>query len=170
MIRTLDRALLQARVEDLERQVDALNAQIVGRTSGLFRPEQLVTLYMDAAKTPAYDEMSARHWARQIFCLDVRQFLFMARLCRDPFPWQPFLRLLDLYVVEGFDYLVDDAHSHVLSVAQGLLNIQGLRKIGPRDVMGNPLRIKAAISTIRDRGGSSAANRKDLGSVDGNRR
>lgn len=170
MIRTLDRAQLQARVDDLELKVEALNAQILGRNQVMFHAHQLVSLYMDAAKGPAYDEVSARHWARQIFCLDTRQLLVTARLCRDPFPWQPFLRLLDLYMVEGFDIYVTEAQDHLLKVARALLDLQGLRKIQPRDVMGNPLRIKAAISAIRDRGGSSAANRKDSGSVDVDRR
>jgi hypothetical protein len=114
-------------------------------------PTHLVSLYWDACRAPALDETTVRHWERQLFRLDARSFLKMARATSDPAPWHPMLLLLNRYEKAGYN--VRSCKDHILSVAQDLLNLQGLRKIRPQDMCGNQLRVKALLATISDRGG-----------------
>ena len=118
----------------------------------------LIPLYIEACKGPQLDERVAGHWERQIFSLDSRTFLIMARLTRDPMPWQPFLYLLDVYVDKG--YALEVVRSHLLSVAQDLLNLQGLELVKPRDVMRSPLLIKVRLAAISRRGGNDAEEKR----------
>lgn len=122
----------------------------LGNFSEPIHVTHLVSLYWDACKAPSLDETTARHWERQLNRLDARTLLVMARTTSDPSPWHPLLLLLDRYIRNGFD--LHDCREHILSVAQDLLNIQGLRKIKPRDMAGNPLRVKALLATISSRG------------------
>lgn len=128
-----------------------LEALILGREQECPPRDLLVSLYMDACRGPVFEPTDARHWGRQVYLLDARTLLVMARLTRDPLPWQPFLYLLDQYVANDFDLVA--ARDHLLSVAQDLLNLQGFSKIRPRDCMANPLRIKVALAAISRRGG-----------------
>lgn len=127
-----------------------LEAMCLGNFTEPIHATHLVSLYWDACKAPSLDETTARHWERQLYRLDVRALLVMARTTSDPSPWHPLLLLLDRYIREGFD--LHTCREHILSVAQDLLNIQGLRKIKPRDMAGNPLRVKALLATISSRG------------------
>lgn len=141
-----DPVWLQARVTDLENKVRVLTKHLDVQIR-MLSPKALISLYMDANRGPIFDDSSARNWARLIICLDTRQLLLMARYTSDPFPWQPFLYLLDIYIKDGFG--LEEARNHLLDAAQGLLNSQGLSKICPRDIMANPLRIKQAALAIR---------------------
>ncbi len=67
-------------------------------------------------------------------------------MVNDPFPWKPFLALLDHATDAG--YLVDDATEHLLHIAQELLNAQGLWLLTPADLMGSPLAIQEAVASI----------------------
>lgn len=83
--------------------------------------------------------------------LDARQLLTLAQNTGDPHPWRPMLALLDEYLGAGFD--VANARSHLLGIAQDLLNAQGLDLLQPYDVMAHPLAIQVAASAIRDSDG-----------------
>lgn len=145
-----DKRFVQAEVADLSRRMGVLEEMIHGRAQHPPHPALLVSLYMDAARGPVFDDVSARHWERQVYLLDARTLLITARLTRDPLPWQPYLYLLDRYVEAGFS--LEPVREHLLSVSQDLLNIQGFGKITPRDCMRNPLRIKVALAAISRRG------------------
>ena len=137
---------LQAEVADLRRRLALVETQWFGRTRNETPIGLLGSLYLDACKKVTLDEATARHWERQTYLLDVKTLLHMARLTRDPTPWKPLLGILDAYIAEGFELEV--ARDHLLEIAQQLLNLQGFRKIRPRDVMANPLRIKTALTAI----------------------
>lgn len=145
---------LLAEVTDLSRRIAILEALYLGTTGGVPTQSALVGLYWDACKGPVFDKVTARHWERQFFTLDSRGLLILARAIRDPTPWHPFLLLLDRYIEEGFE--LETCRQHVLSVAQDLLNIQGMKKINPRHVLGNQLRVKAILSAISRRGRPNA--------------
>jgi hypothetical protein len=142
-----DAAMLHATIGDLRRRIAAIEAVVLGRVQDDQRVHGLTSLYIDACKAPTLDAVTTRHWVRQVQALDVRQLLVLARFTRDPHPWKPFLALLDVLIEAGFD--AAPARDWVLSLAQELLDIQGLGKISPRDVMGSPLRIRAAVEAIR---------------------
>jgi hypothetical protein len=145
----------QAEVSDLSRRIAQLEAIFIGRAHQIPHPTHLVGLYWAACRNDNWEnEGLVGHWERQLFVLDARALLIMARQVRDPTPWYPLLILLDRYIAAGFD--LDVCRQHLLSIAQDLLNLQGLRKISPRDVMGNPLRIKTALAAISRRGGLHA--------------
>jgi len=145
----------QAEIIDLSRRLAIVEALFLGTANRLSHSTLLVGLYWDACKDAECSETTARHWERQLFGLDARSLLVMARAIRDPMPWHPLLVLLDRYIDAGFD--LEACRQHILSAAQDLLNLQGLRKISPRDVMGNPIRVKMALSAISRRGGLHAS-------------
>lgn len=140
-----------AEVLDQSRRLQALEATILGIKAGLPPLPHLVSLYWDACRLAVLDETSARHWERQLFQLDARTLLHLSRATRDPTPWHPFVIVLDRFIEEGYD--LETCRQHMLRAAQDLLDLQGLRKIMPRDVMGNPLRIKTVLAAISRRGG-----------------
>ncbi len=121
---------LQRRVRDLEYH----NGIVPMYSDSL---PALVELYLDAMRTPTFDEITARHWSRQLSAITTKALLELARTTNDPFPWRPFLRVADLYSTADIPF--DTALSHVLETAQQLLDIQGLSRLKPRDVMGHPL-------------------------------
>jgi len=126
-----------AHVADLEQRIRDLELHcglVPGYSSDI---SSLVELYLDAMRTPALDELTARHWGRQFNALTVTAVLGLAREMNDPWAWRPFLRIADLYVDAGISF--EEPRRHILNVARQLLNIQELRLISPRDVMGHPL-------------------------------
>jgi len=127
----------QAQVHDLERRIGVLERVVTGRTREPIHHRILSSLYFDALNEPALDEPSSRHWDRQLSALDSRQLLVLSRILRDPFPWRPFVVLLDLYVQAGFD--LTGCRDLVLDAAQDHLRLQGLGRVEPRDVLGTPL-------------------------------
>lgn len=140
----------QAELSDLSRRLNVIESLLFGAATQTPHPSLLVSLYWDACKGIVLDETNARHWERQLYRLDARALLLMARATRDPTCWHPFLVLLDRYINEGFD--LETCRQHILGAAQDLLKLQGLRKIAPRDITGNPLRVKAILSAISRRG------------------
>jgi hypothetical protein len=145
----------RATLADLSRKMGIVEMLLLGTAHKLPHPTHLTTLYFDACRQEKFDDpVLARHWERQIYILDARALLMMARRLRDPTPWHPFLVLLDRFIENGID--LETCRQHLLSIAQDLLNLQGLRKITPRDIAGNPLRVKAALAAISKREGLDA--------------
>lgn len=132
--KSLDAMWLQTQVSDLERRLEMVERFTLGQSQKLPHQELLVSLYLDSLRGAELDKASSRHWERQIFVVDARQLLVIARILRDPFPWRPLLVVADLYVSNGFG--LEAARDHLLGVAQELLRIQGLGRVHPRDVMG----------------------------------
>lgn len=131
---------------DQERRIRALEQALGAEHMGLER-RRLGELYFDALEPVEPSEAVARHWARSALCLDTCQLLALAKLMGDPFPWQGILGTLDRLSAAGLD--VEDARAHVLEIAQGLLQAQGLELIRPRDVMAAMPQMKRALATIR---------------------
>lgn len=140
----------RAELADLSRRLTIIESLLFGAATQVPHPSLLVSLYWDACKGITLDETNARHWERQLYRLDARALLLMARATRDPTCWHPFLVLLDRYISEGFD--LEACRQHILGAAQDLLKLQGFCKIAPRDITGNPLRVKAILSAISRRG------------------
>jgi len=140
----------QAEIADLSRRLSVIESLFLGHESQPVSHRHLVSLYWDACTKLSIDETSARHWDRQLSRICVQGLLVLARAVRDPTPWHPLVVVADRFVEDGFD--LESTRQQLLQAAQELLNLQGLRKIAPRDIMGNPLRVKAALSAISSRG------------------
>ncbi len=132
---TADLLVLQARIADLEHRLQHQEAITTGRTWRHADLRLLTELYQDALMGPMVDDESGRHWERHVMNLTVHQLVIMGRGVGDPFPWRPILRNLDLMIKYGID--LTKARSHLLSIAQELLEAQGLRLLSPRDLMGH---------------------------------
>lgn len=146
---TPDSYSLQARVFDLESQLAQLQLLLQGQQRSGFSIEALHGLYWEACRSFArLTEKEVFLWNSLIQGLDVQQLLKLGRRVQDPFPWKPFLVLLDHATLEG--YFVDDATEHLLRIAQELLNIQGLWVLTPADVMGKPLAVQLAVSAVKE--------------------
>lgn len=140
---------LQARVADLEQQVNRLQLLISGAEGGGLTDASLEALYWEACRS--YTTLNQRDvflWETLIHGLTVRHLLHLARRVQDPFPWKPFLVLFDHATHAGCD--VDAATAHVLACAQELLNLQGLWVLVPADLMGKPLAIQEAVTSMGD--------------------
>jgi hypothetical protein len=146
---TADSIELQARIADLERQVDSLRRLVEGTEHRGLVPLDLQSLYWEASRMYRVRKTSKEiHlWGCLIRSLDVRQLLALGRLTHDPFPWKPFLVLLDHAAMDG--YLVDEPTAHLLEIAQDLMNAQGLALLTPADVMGTPLAVVQALETLQ---------------------
>lgn len=146
MVSSLDSSDLQASLLDFERRIALLEEMIHGHEQKALPTEFLLGAYIDAQREQEMSLDLCRHWTRQIFLLDARQLLLLSRMSQDLHPWRPLLALLDRYAEAGHD--VEAARTHLLSIAQDLLTVQGLDLIRPRDVMGHGLPMKAAIVAI----------------------
>lgn len=140
--------VLAAALFDQDRRLRAVERVIGGEPVAL-PIRRLQELYLDASRVQEVDEHDARHWAMHALHLDCCQLLALAKLLGDPFPWQPVLLVLDACAQAGHD--VADAQTHLLEIAQDLLRAQGLELVRPRDLMGTPIRMKAAADAIRTR-------------------
>lgn len=136
-----------AHLLDLERRIRELEA-----TSGLpslpeYDRDDAVSLYLCACKPQIPTEESAQLWAAAAHGLTARTLLLLAGDVRDPFPWKPFLHVLDACSAAGFK--TQKAAVRLVAVAQDLLALQGL---GPlvtvADVMGAPLQVHRASAAI----------------------
>lgn len=147
MISSLDPPELQATISDFERRIALLEEMIHGTPQQDLPIDFLLGLYLDAQRELPVTPELGRHWVRQAYLLDARQLLTLVRRSHDLHPWRPILHIIDRYVDEGYEPAVG-AQAHLLSIAQDLLNAQGLELIRPRDVMGHQLPMQAAISAI----------------------
>lgn len=124
-----------------------LEEMIHGREQAPLPQEFLAGAYMDSQKEPSLTPEICSHWTRQVFMLDVRQLLAMVRLTHDIHPWKPLLIILDKLCQAGLE--AEKARLHLLSIAQQLLDVQGLELLRPRDVMGTPPPMQVVIYAIR---------------------
>jgi hypothetical protein len=142
-----DQMHLQARLADAERRVAKLQVFVFGGIHQDYDRLDLQSLYWKACHR--YIDLS-RHeaylWCRILKNMSTAQLLTLARDVQDPFPWKPFLVLLDYASMDG--YPVDDATEHLLEIAQDLLNLQGLDLLTPNDLMGTPLSIQKAVASL----------------------
>jgi hypothetical protein len=139
-----DEIALQARVLDLERKIDTLQALVQGNVHQPYDEQALQALYWDACRR--FGRLKPREaflWSCCIRNLDVTQLLTLGRLVHDPFPWKPFLVLLDWATEEG--HLVEEATEHLERIAQDLLYAQGLWLLSPCDLMASPLEVQKAL-------------------------
>ena len=146
-----DNLSLQATISDFQRRIRTLESSVYGLEQQPLRVDLLYGLYLDTHRTSEKSQFLARMWCRQIFALDARQLLTLARNTGDPYPWRPMLAMLDDYLSNGFD--VAPAREHLLGAAQDLLNAQGLDLVQPYDVMAHPFAIRVASSAIRNSDG-----------------
>lgn len=132
-----------ARLRDLERRVDELTPPIFGELEPEYEVGELAALYADASTGPeALTPQLANLWVSVIKKLNVTALNTLGKHVADPFPWKPFLHVLDLMHSKGFR--VEDATAHLLRLAQDLLRIQGLSKLRVEDVIARPSRISEA--------------------------
>ncbi len=144
---TLEQMQLQARLSDVELQLATLQRLIQGQHKQGFTPSELEGLYWEACRR--VKDLRPREvflWCCMVRNLTVNQLLTMGRAVSDPFPWKPFLALLDRATVDG--YLTDEATEYLLHIAQELLNAQGLWVLTPADLMGTPLAIQEAVAAL----------------------
>lgn len=124
---------LRASHEALSRRVALLEHRLLGSKKSHHSPMTLRVLYTDAlCGRITLDDESMNLWVSAIARLDELELLELARDTLNPFPWSVFLRVVDWFLAHGF--AMEDSAEHVLSVAQGLLTIQGLGKLHPADV------------------------------------
>lgn len=144
---TLGQIELQARMGDFEARLARVEALTTGAPVRERPAQELMRLYVLASKKrrePTEEEVEL--WQQIIQGLGVTEFLVLAREIRDPFPWRPFLGLLDYFTHLGTD--VETTTNHLVTVAERLLKAQGLSKVRVCDVVGAPLRIHEAFSSI----------------------
>lgn len=140
---------LQATIFDFQRRIAMLEETIRGVEQKDLPTDFLLGLYLDSMSESLLTPDTGTHWVRQAYLLDARQLLHLVRLSCDLHPWRGILSILDRLLSIGFAP-AERAREHVLSIAQDLLNAQGLELIHPRDVMGHPLPMRASIlATMR---------------------
>lgn len=141
---TLDIAV---ELRDLHQRVGLLESILHGRSRVDLRGALLVRMYLEVHKIPGIAGSSlAEAWVRQIYLLDRTTLVVLGREVNDPFPWRPFLVLLDRCVSRSIPG-AQEARAYLLELAQELLDLVGLEVLQPRDVLGS-LRITEAISAI----------------------
>jgi hypothetical protein len=143
-----DLLTLQAKIADMGRKIDGLQRMVYGRDPSEYSAADLQSLYWEACRR--LGDLAPREvflWSCLIRNLGAAQLLTLGRLVQDPFPWKPFLALLDHATAQ--DFLVDDVTEHLLDTAQDLLTAQGLWMLTPADLMGTPLAVHQAVEDIR---------------------
>lgn len=141
---TLDAA---AELRDLRHRVDLLESILHGQPRTDIRGTLLIRMYLEVHRIPGIAASPlAEAWTRQIYMLDARTLVALAREVNDPYPWRPFLALLDSCCARGVPGAAD-ARSRLLLLAQDMLDLAGLGVLHPRDLMGT-LRITEALSAI----------------------
>lgn len=125
---------LQVQLDSISRRLAVLESQRLGSVSRLNSWPLLQALYVDA-RTGKVDwtEASSRTWGACISLMTEEVLLDLGRAAGDPFPWRPFLHVLDRFTHHGFD--VEESTSHVLSMARNMLNAQGLQVLEPKDIV-----------------------------------
>ena len=141
---------LSLRLADAERRLHELESRLLGKSRGPKEPDTLLHLYLEAAKgARVVDAQAALLWAAVIEQLGTVDLLVLGRLTRDPFPYLPFLRILESGIRDGYDLGV--AHQRLVAAAEALLRAQGLGKLRVADVRHTPSAIHRAFSAISRR-------------------
>ncbi len=142
-----DPAYLQATIFDFQRRIGLLEEMIHGVEQQDLPTDFLLGLYMDSMCEITPTPEMGKHWVRQAYLLDTKQLLRLSRLSCDLHPWRGVLSILNRLLAAEFEP-AEKAREHILSVAQDLLNLQGLELLRPQDVVGHQLPMRAAILAI----------------------
>jgi hypothetical protein len=140
-----------AEVRDLKQRLHALESIFHGQPTIDLRGSLLIRMYLEAHRVPEFGGTLsgmaiAEGWVRQSFLLDRVTLITLGREVNDPFPWRPFLVLLDRCASRNVPGAME-ARQRLMGLAQELLDLAGLEVLQPRDVLGS-LRIEEAISAI----------------------
>lgn len=135
---------------DLSRRVALLEQGMYGHAAPQAGVVLLVRCYIEAHRLlKELDPENVGVWVASTYLFDVRTMVKLGREVSDPFPYRPFLAVLDLCVLEGVPE-ADAARGHLEAVAQDLLVAQGLELVRPRDTM-QQLRLSEALSRLQRR-------------------
>jgi len=126
---------LQIQLSALTRRFNRMESNIFGLNPLRNKLRELLSLYTDARESRITSETSARLWAAIVNNLDEVSLFLLARHTRDPFPWRPFLALLDAHTSKGHGAYTERATLHLLEVAESMLKLQGLGALRPCDVL-----------------------------------
>jgi hypothetical protein len=139
-----------ATILDLERRVRLLEQGLYGHTVPQASAALLTRCYLEAHRAMQQIEAeNAGVWVAQAYLWDVRALVALGRQVNDPYPFRPFIAVLDACVLHGVPG-ADAALQHLESVSQDLLVAQGLELVRPRDTMGR-LRLNEALFRLRRR-------------------
>jgi hypothetical protein len=136
-----------AKILDLERRVALLERGLYGHTTPQCGAALLTRCYLEAHRVrKRIDRESASIWVAQAYLWDVRALVALGRHVNDPYPYRPFLAVLDVCVLNGIPG-AEDARTHLEAVSQDLLVAQGLELVRPRDTMGK-LRLQEVLTRL----------------------
>lgn len=142
-----DNVTLKAALFDQQQRLEILEAMFFGQAKRPLELERLLSLYTEACKREQpTNQITAGLWCSVLLSLGVSSLLQIARATRDYAPWKTFLLLLERYKSAGFD--VEEATRHMLDLARGLLDAQGLGILAPEDFLGSPPAIYRALGAI----------------------
>lgn len=137
----------EATLFDLARRVELLERGLYGHTAPQASVALLSRCYLEAHRfTREIDPESASVWVASAFLWDVRALVTLGRHVHDPYPYRPFLAVLDRCVLAGVPG-AEGARAHLERVSQELLAAQGLELVRPRDTMGQ-LRLGEALQKL----------------------
>lgn len=138
----------RAKILDLERRVDLLERGLYGHSAPQCGASLLTRCYLEAHRAlRKIEPEKAGTWVAVAYLLDVRALVALGRYVNDPYPYRPFLAVLDICALHSVPSAFA-ARTHLESVAQDLLTAQGLELIRPRDTMGR-LRLHEALSRLK---------------------
>lgn len=140
---------LQGILLDMQRKISRLEASVfVTATPDLTR-EELVDLYIDAIfEVPDFTDTSAKLWSACALSLNEVGVLRLGIEVLDPFPWRPFLFVLDAHTAKGYEILTERATRHLLELAENTIKLQGLWPLRPCDVIHTPTAIGQVLPPI----------------------
>lgn len=137
------------RLADAEHRLSMLEVALWGRSHARPEAAYLLRLYIEAVRRPDFKRITAQTawlWCSVLSTLGSTELLYLARECRDPFPWVPFLRLLEKLEVAGYD--VEATLVHLRRAGNQLLVAQGLGKLRVDDAMRSPDAIQRSFAAI----------------------
>lgn len=136
------------RLADAEMRLEDLERRVLGASRSRRESPQLLRLYIEASRggRRRHTQETVALWTSVVQSFSTTELLLLAREVRDPFPWHPFLLLLDTMYRYGRD--VQDAKEHLIRVAKALLDAQGLSKVDVTDIRVNSTAIHRAIAAI----------------------
>lgn len=132
---------------DLRRRVEQLEKGLHGYSAPEGRLPLLTRCYREAHRAiHALTEENAGIWIAQAYLWDARAYVELGRHVNDPYPYRPFLAVLDTCVLKGIQG-AKSAQGHLEAVGQDVLAAQGLELVRPRDTMGT-LRLLEALERL----------------------
>ncbi len=137
----------QASIFDLERRVRLLEKGLYGHAAPQCSIVLLTRCYLEAHRAiREIDQDSGAVWVAQTYLWDARALVQLGRKVNDPFPYRPFLAVVDICVTRGVPG-AEEAREHLESVSQDVLTAQGLELVRPRDTM-QRLRLTEALQRL----------------------